>query len=89
MKKIKVLAVDDDERNIELLTAKLGVDGYETETAYDGLDALKKVESFNPDLILLDIMMPKMDGYEVCRRLKASEKTKNIPIIMLTAKGEV
>ena len=89
MKKIKVLAVDDDERNIELLTAKLGVDGYETETAYDGLDALKKVESFNPDLILLDIMMPKMDGYEVCRRLKASEKTKYIPVIMLTAKVEV
>ena len=89
MRKIKVLVVDDDERNVELLTAKLGVDGYETDTAYDGLEALKKAESYNPDLILLDIMMPKVDGYEVCRRLKASEKTKYIPVIMLTAKGEV
>lgn len=89
MKKIKVLVVDDDERNVELLTAKLGVDGYETDTAYDGLEALKKAESYDPDLILLDIMMPKVDGYEVCRRLKASEKTKYIPVIMLTAKGEV
>jgi signal transduction histidine kinase len=89
VRKIKVLVVDDDERNVELLTAKLGIDGYETDTAYDGLEALKKVESYNPDLILLDIMMPKVDGYEVCRRLKASEKTKYTPIIMLTAKGEV
>lgn len=89
MRKIKVLVVDDDERNVELLTAKLGIDGYETDTAYDGLAAMKKVGSFNPDLILLDVMMPKMDGYEVCRRLKASEKTKYTPIIMLTAKGDV
>ena len=89
MEKRKVLVVDDDERNVELLISKLGLDGYETDTAYDGLEALKKAESYNPDLILLDIMMPKMGGYEVCRRLKASEKTKYIPVIMLTAKVEV
>ena len=89
MRKIRVLVVDDDEGNVVLLTSKLGVDGYETDAAYDGLEALKKVETFNPDLILLDIMMPRMDGYEVARRLKASEKTRYIPVIMLTARGDV
>jgi two-component system, sensor histidine kinase and response regulator len=89
VRKIRVLVVDDDEGNVVLLTSKLGVDGYETDVAYDGLEALKKVESFNPDLILLDIMMPRIDGYEVLRRLKTNEKTKYIPVILLTAKGEV
>ena len=89
MRKIRVLVVDDDEGNVVLLSSKLGVDGYETDVAYDGLEALKKVESFNPDLILLDIMMPRMDGYEVLRRLKANEKTRYMPVILLTAKGEV
>lgn len=89
MRKIKVLVVDDDERNIVLLTSKLQADGYETDTAYDGLEAIKKVESFNPDLVLLDVMMPKLDGHEVCRRLKASEKTKYLPVIMLTARGDI
>ena len=89
MKKIRALVVDDDETNVRLLTLKLEVDGYETDVAYNGIEALQKVESFNPDIILLDLMMPKMDGYEVCRRLKASEKTKYIPIIMLTAKSEI
>ena len=89
MRKIRILVADDDERNVVLLTSKLGADGYETDAACDGLEALKKVESFNPDLIFLDIMMPRMDGYEVARRLKASEKTRYIPIIMLTAKGEI
>lgn len=89
MRKIRILVVDDDERNVVLLTSKLKSDGYETDEANDGSKALKKVESFNPDLILLDIMMPKIDGYEVTRRLKASEKTKYIPVVMLTARGEI
>ena len=89
MRKIKILIVDDDKRNVKLLTEKLNFDGYETDIAYDGLEALEKVESFEPDLILLDIMMPKMNGFEVARKLKASEKTKYIPIIILTARGEV
>lgn len=89
MRKIRVLAVDDDEGNIALLTAKLTADGYEADAAYDGVEALEKVKSFNPDLVLLDVMMPKMDGYEVCRRLKADEKTQHISVIMLTARKEV
>lgn len=89
MRKIRVLVVDDDERNVVLLTSKLQSDGYETDEAYDGLEALKKVESFNPDIILMDVMMPKIDGYETTRRLKTSEKTRYIPVIMLTAKGDI
>lgn len=89
MKRTKVLVVDDNEQNTELLASKLETDGYETDTACDGPEALEKVERFTPDLILLDIMMPKMDGYEVCRRLKADEKTRHIPVIMVTARGEV
>ena len=89
MKRTRVLVVDDNEQNTELLASKLETDGYETYTAYDGPEALEKVERFTPDLILLDIMMPKMDGYEVCRRLKAGEKTRHIPVIMVTARGEV
>lgn len=89
MRKIRILVVDDDERNIVLLASKLQSDGYETDEAHDGLEALKKVEVFNPDIILMDIMMPKMDGYEATRRLKTSEKTKYIPVIILTARGEI
>ncbi|MBI3756184.1 MAG: response regulator [Deltaproteobacteria bacterium] len=89
MRKIRILIVDDDKANVKLLSAKLEADGYEMDSAYNGIEALQRVEGFNPDIILLDIMMPKMDGYEVCRRLKASEKTKYIPIVMLTARGEI
>lgn len=89
MRKVRVLVVDDDERNVALLTSKLKADGYETDAAWDGLEALEKVESFSPDCILLDIMMPKMDGYEVLRRLKTGEKTQHIPVIMLTARREI
>jgi signal transduction histidine kinase len=87
--KIKILIVDDDIDTVELLTKRFHTEGYHTAEAYDGEQALQQVEEYQPDIILLDIMMPKIDGYEACRRLKSSEDTRHIPIIMLTAKGRI
>ena len=87
-KKNKILIVDDAVDTVELLRKRFQAEGYETAEAYNGEECLQKVPEFNPDLIVLDIMMPKIDGYEVCQRLKADENTKYIPILMLTAKGE-
>src|ERR1700704_2668689 len=84
----KILIVDDHEDNIELLRARLEARGYEVEGANDGQAALDAVERSCPDLILLDVMMPKMDGMEVVRRLKAKRESKElpfIPVIMQTA----
>lgn len=80
----KILIVDDEPINLTLLEAALTPQGYRTIPAMDGLEALKKVAQDQPDLILLDIMMPEMDGFEVCRRLKSDEATRWIPIIMIT-----
>lgn len=85
----KILIVDDNVDSVELLTKRLRAEDYHTRAAYDGEEALRQVKEYRPDLILLDIMMPKIDGYEVCRRLKASEETKLIPVIMLTVKRDV
>ncbi len=87
--KVHVLVVDDYAENVELLKELLTASGYEVTTAYDGDEALKKVDKRKPDLILLDIMMPKMDGYQVCEALRGKEDTKEIPIIFVTAKTEV
>ena len=87
--KAKILVVDDDVDTVELLTKRLTTEGYHTSEAYDGERALQLVEEYGPDLIILDIKMPKVDGYEVCRRLKGSEDTRLIPIIMLTVKAKV
>lgn len=87
--KVHVLVVDDYAENVELLKELLTASGYEVTTAYDGEEALKKVDRRKPDLILLDIMMPKMDGYQVCEALRSKEETKEIPIIFVTAKTEV
>lgn len=84
-----ILIVDDNIDTVELLRKRLRAEGYNTEEAYDGEQALKKVYESFPDLIVLDVMMPLMDGYEVCQRLKTDERTKFIPIIMLTAKSDV
>lgn len=86
MLKQKVLIVDDDENIAELISLYLEKEQYDTETAHDGEEALKIFEVYDPDLILLDIMLPGMDGYEVCQQIR---KTKDTPIIMLSAKGEV
>lgn len=80
----KILLVDDDPLLVRMYQKKLENDGYAVETADDGDVALQRVDEFNPDLILLDIMMPKMDGYEVLKQLKANDSTRNIPVIMLT-----
>ncbi len=86
MLKQKILIVDDDENIAELISLYLEKEQYDTETAHDGEEALKIVEVYNPDLILLDLMLPGIDGYEVCQQVR---KTRDIPIIMLSAKGEV
>jgi signal transduction histidine kinase len=87
--KAKILIVDDDVDSVELLTKRLGAEGYHTSEAYDGEQALRQVEEYHPDVVILDIRMPRIDGYEVCRRLKGAEDTRHIPIIMLTVKRKV
>ena len=81
----KILIVDDDENICELLRIYLEKDGFETLVANDGLEAVKSADSWKPDLILLDIMLPELDGWQVCREIR---KNSEVPIIMLTAKGE-
>lgn len=83
----KILVVDDEEDITTALSIRLKSLGYEVITAVDGLQALDLARKEHPDLILLDIMLPKLDGYKVCRMLKFDEKYKDIPIIMVTAKG--
>ena len=87
--KKKILIVDDEENIVKLIRLTLGSEGYEIFEALNGEDALEKVNEFMPDIVVLDLMMPKMDGYEVCKRLKENALTRNIPIIMLTAKGSL
>jgi DNA-binding response OmpR family regulator len=85
----KILVVDDDLDTLKLVGTTLEKQGFLIVAAKDGLEALDKVAQHNPDLILLDIMMPKMDGYEVTRRLRANPATSGIPIILFTAKAQV
>lgn len=84
----KILVVDDNEQNLELLQAYLEELDCQIITALDGRQALEAVAQEKPDLILLDIMMPQMSGFEVCKRIKADPDTQNIPIIMVTALNE-
>lgn len=88
IKENRILVVDDTIENIQLLGSFLQKDGYQLNVAQNGIQALDAVKAMPPDLILLDIMMPGMDGYETCERLKSSPETKDIPIIFLTAKVE-
>lgn len=81
----KVLIVDDEIRMRRIIADYLHIKGYETAEAVDGVEAVEKFQSESPDLILLDVMMPRMDGWEACRRIRA---ISGVPIIMLTAKGE-
>ncbi len=85
MAMLKVLAVDDELNILELVKLYLEREGYRVETASTGNDTLAKVETFSPDLIVLDLMLPDIDGFEVCRQVR---KKSNIPIIMLTARKE-
>ena len=81
----RVLVVDDLVPNVKLLSAKLQAEYFDVVTAFSGPEALQKIAASPPDLILLDVMMPGMDGFEVCRRLKADPVTSHIPIVMITA----
>ena len=87
MAKGKILVVDDEIYIVHILDFSLGMEGYEVLTALDGEQALEKARAEHPDLIVLDIMMPKLDGYETCKLLKADENTRSIPVILLSAKG--
>ena len=88
-RKNKILVVDDVAVNVQLLTTYLTSVGYDVCTARDGQEALDKVSETQPDLILLDVMMPKLNGFEVCERLKSDPMTKIIPVIMVTALNEI
>ena len=83
----KILVVDDEVYIVHILDFSLGVEGYDVMTALDGEQALAKVAQDKPDLIVLDIMMPKLDGYETCKALKSDPETRDIPVILLSAKG--
>ncbi len=85
----KILIADDNQANVELLEAYLVDIDCEVELAYDGQQALDKAAEFGPDLILLDVMMPKLSGFEVCERLKNDPKTSRIMILMVTALNEL
>jgi two-component system, OmpR family, alkaline phosphatase synthesis response regulator PhoP len=85
----KILVVDDNEQNLELLVAYLETLECSVLTAVDGVDALEKISAEKPDMILLDIMMPRMSGFEVCRKIKADPTTRDIPVIMVTALNEL
>lgn len=83
--KQKILVVDDDSNIAELVSLYLIKEGYDTERALNGREALRQMQKFSPNLVILDVMMPEMDGYETCREIR---KQSSVPVIMLTAKGE-
>lgn len=85
MSKPRVLIADDNVQGVELLEAYLAGTDYETQIAYDGEETLRKVHDWHPNVILLDIMMPKISGFEVCKRLRANPETANIVVLMVTA----
>lgn len=84
----KILVCDDEPYILMALTDAVEMEGYECVTAINGKEALEQARAEHPDLILLDIMMPYKDGYEVCKELKADPETRDIPVIMLTAKSQ-
>lgn len=83
-----IMIVDDEPNTVELVKLILETEGYETSVAYSGSEALEKIKTKKPDMILLDIMMPLMDGWAVRTKLSEENETKDIPIIMLTAKAQ-
>ncbi len=84
----KILIVDDEKDIVETLAFMLKAKGFECICAYDGEEGLKLAKECSPDLIILDVMMPKINGYKICRLLKYDSKYKNIPIIMVTARSQ-
>ncbi len=88
MNKKRILIVDDQKKLVELVRFKLEKEGFECLAASDGEEGLEMAKKENPDLILMDVMMPKINGFQVCRLLKSDENYKHIPIIMLSAKDQ-
>lgn len=84
-----ILVVDDHEQNLELLQAYLEEIGCRIRTAADGIQALAEIDAEHPDLIILDVMMPRMSGYQLCSKIKADPATRDIPVVMVTALSEV
>jgi len=87
MKKGKILVVDDENYILHILDFSLGAEGYEVITAEDGEEAVRKCRDEKPDLVVLDVMMPKMDGFEACRTIKRDPETADTPVILLSAKS--
>src|SRR5262245_54701083 len=83
--RFKVLVVDDDPDKVHLLKTALGLAGYEVQTASDGEEALAAINTFQPDLVISDVMMPGMDGYDLARHIRQNPRTKFIPVILQTA----
>ena len=84
----RILICDDDPAILRVLQVNLEVEGYETYLAHHGEEALQIANAEHPDLIILDIMMPRLDGYQTCERLKADDATKDIPVVFLSAKAQ-
>ncbi|HLF25117.1 MAG TPA: response regulator [Anaerolineae bacterium] len=89
MSKARILCVDDDKPTVMVIANVLKKEGYEVETALDGFEGVRKARAFKPHLVVLDIMMPGMDGYQVCSYLKGDPDTAKTAILMLTAKGGI
>ncbi len=87
--KKKILLVDDEPDLVQMVSIRLKTAGYDVVSAYDGQQALDSVKQNKPDLIILDLMLPKMDGYKVCRLLKFDERYKKIPVLIFTARAQV
>jgi two-component system, OmpR family, alkaline phosphatase synthesis response regulator PhoP len=83
--KKRILLVDDEPDFCAIVQGNLEKEGFEVEVAYDGVEGLEKVKASPPDAIILDVMMPEMDGYKMCKELKSDDKYSNIPVLMLTA----
>lgn len=85
---VKVLAVDDDPTILRLLQVNLEMDGHEVHTADNGADALERVREVEPEVLLLDVMMPELDGWQVCERLRADAANDDLPIVFLSARAQ-
>lgn len=88
MEKSKILIVEDDQFLVKIYQTKLESEGFDIELALDGEEGIEKAAKFMPELILLDLILPKMNGFEVLKKLKTDEKTKNIPVIVLSNLGQ-
>ncbi len=84
----KVLVVEDSVAQRQMISELLKKGGLNVSVASDGVEALEQFAAYNPDIVVLDIVMPRMNGYEVCRRIKSDPKTQNIPVVMCSSKGE-